>query len=165
MKIELKKISYNARLSDKTSAYTAEVWIDGVRRGTTMNHGTGGPDAIFPRELEREINEYAKTLPPLPPMESLDAPLPQCAELIFGALLDVHLARKRLKRLMAKKIVFVHEGRVYTCRTRAEPTAATAVVLNDLPLDAAVALYLAQESSSISSKSAFSPDVTTIGVE
>jgi hypothetical protein len=135
MKIELKKISYNAKLSQETSAYFAEVWIDGVKRGTTQNDGHGGGDHIQPRSLELEINEYAKTLPPL---AGVEMELTQDAELIFGRLLEEHLSAKQLKRLMSKKTVSIADGKTWT----GEPKP-SAVVLNSLPFEQALELFLA----------------------
>lgn len=39
MKIELRRINHNAGLSEETSAFTAEVWIDGERAFEARNQG------------------------------------------------------------------------------------------------------------------------------
>ena len=44
MKIELRRITYNAALSQETSAYTADVYIDGELAFHARNQGTGGAD-------------------------------------------------------------------------------------------------------------------------
>ena len=49
LKIELKKVSHNARLSQETPAYTAEIWVDGKFFCEASNHGHGGPDMHRPR--------------------------------------------------------------------------------------------------------------------
>ena len=46
MKLELKKISFSEALSDETNAFTADVYIDGVKRATASNHGQGGPTSV-----------------------------------------------------------------------------------------------------------------------
>ncbi len=136
MKIELRRITYNARLSDETSCYAADVWVDGKKRGTVSNSGTGGPDRIDPRELEYEINAYAKTLPPVKTGDGYV--LEQCADLIFGELLDRHIVGKALKRQLAKKTIFVRDGHLW----QGTPKGPDAVVLNSLPFDDAINLYL-----------------------
>lgn len=63
MRIELRKVDYSARLSEETSAFSADVWIDGVKVGQASNHGHGGPTTITPLNLSRRLDEYRKTLP------------------------------------------------------------------------------------------------------
>jgi hypothetical protein len=139
MKIELKRISYNARLSQETSAYAADVWVDGKKSGTVQNDGHGGPDLILPHTLAQQINEYAKTLPPT---KFHDMVLPQSAESIFGKLLDQHLVGKSLQRKMKTKILFtVADGKVYEMKGSIPPKDAVKV-LNYLSIEEAVELYL-----------------------
>lgn len=139
MKIELKRITYNARLSQETAAYAADVWVNGVKRGTVQNDGHGGPDLIFPHTLAQEINEYAKTLPPT---KFHDMTLPESAEGIFGRLLDQHLVGKSLQRKMKTKILFtVADGKVYEMKGSTPPKDAVKV-LNYLPIEEAVELFI-----------------------
>lgn len=42
MKLELKKVSFSEALSQETNAFTADVYIDGVKRATAENDGHGG---------------------------------------------------------------------------------------------------------------------------
>jgi uncharacterized protein YcbK (DUF882 family) len=46
IKIELKKISVNQRLSEETNCYSADLYVDGVKWGEVCNRGwpvrTGG---------------------------------------------------------------------------------------------------------------------------
>ena len=65
MNITLKNLKYSPSLSEETNAFTADVYVDGKKEGTASNHGTGGNTDIWPRELEKRIDEYAKTLPPV----------------------------------------------------------------------------------------------------
>jgi len=142
MKIELRRITYNARLSQETSAYAADVYVDGVKRGTTRNDGNGGADMIHPYTLQQEIDVYAATLPPV---TSQDGEFLQSAEIIFGDLLADYLTRKDLKRQLAKKTLFVREGKLYSMKMkglRPKDAGTSAVVLNDLPFDEAVVVYV-----------------------
>ena len=42
MKVELKKLAIYPRLSEETTAFNADLWIDGVKVGSAKNDGHGG---------------------------------------------------------------------------------------------------------------------------
>lgn len=44
MKIEIKNISYSERMSEETSCFSADLWVDGKKIGVISNRGTGGCD-------------------------------------------------------------------------------------------------------------------------
>ena len=48
MQFELRRVSYSATLSQETSAFTADIWVDGKKAGSAENHGTGGCTNIRP---------------------------------------------------------------------------------------------------------------------
>jgi hypothetical protein len=139
MKIELRRITYNARLSEETAAYAADIWIDGKKRGDVKNDGHGGMDMIHPYGLHQEIDAYAKTLPPV---TSPYGEFPQSAETIFGDILADHLTRKDLKRQLARKTLFVRGGKLFSMKVKGAKPNGDAVVLNDLPFDEAVTLFV-----------------------
>lgn len=144
MKIELKKVSYSKALSQETSAYAAEVWVDGKKRGNVRNQGHGGGDMIHPYDLAREIEAYAKTLPPIPASEgTFNMELPMSAELIFGDLLEKHLLAKDLKSALKRKVLFtMDDGKLYQVKAGARPSNPRVVkILNDLPFEEALTLY------------------------
>src|SRR3546814_13389569 len=60
MKIGLRRITYNAALSQETSAYTADVYIDGELAFHARNQGTGGADFFHKvgRWTEMEVNQW-----------------------------------------------------------------------------------------------------------
>lgn len=64
MKLELKKIAYSAALSDDSNAFTADVFIDGVKRATARNQGNGGPTDLHayakPRQSPQGDEAYFK---------------------------------------------------------------------------------------------------------
>ena len=139
MKIELKKIKVSASLSQETNAYTAEIWINGVKRGTVENHGQGGPDEVYPRELEQEINEYAKTLPKI---QAYGVELVPNVDLIFGDIVEEHLLSKKLQRMLKSKTVLVKDDKVYTCKgTPSSKQTEGFVILNQLSLEDALKLF------------------------
>ena len=139
MKIELKNVTYNKRLSQETSAYAADVWIDGVKRGSVQNAGHGGADMFYPYTLGDELNDYAKTLPA---KDFHGTKITQNAEIVLGELLNIHLATKDLQRIMKTKTLFtVADGKMYTVKGSTAPADAVKV-LNKLPIDEAVRIYL-----------------------
>lgn len=42
MKIEIKRLTVNHRLSEETLAFACDIYVDGVKVGDASNHGTGG---------------------------------------------------------------------------------------------------------------------------
>lgn len=138
MKIELKRISYNKRLSQETHAYSADIWVNGVKRGTVQNSGQGGPDNIFPRDLAHEIEAYAKTLPQV---DCHGTKLDMCAEILFGDMMNAHIVSTEIKRIMKTKLLFVStDGKMYSVKGTVAPKDAVKV-LNTLPFDEAVELF------------------------
>ncbi len=148
MKIELRNVKHSPSLSQETAAYTADVWVNGVKRGTARNQGTGGADEIHPYSLEQELDAYAKTLPlEKSPWQDngKDVFLPVTAELLLGAALDRALEGKRLQRMLKTKTVLVRGGKCYTVKTA--PGAQLSLkpgdeVLNGLPFEEALTKYL-----------------------
>jgi hypothetical protein len=67
MKIELRKISFNERMSEETNAFVADVYVDGKKVGYAKNDGRGGDTWVQPypesRELFKEVEKYCKSLP------------------------------------------------------------------------------------------------------
>lgn len=69
MKIELKNIHYSEHLSEETSAFSANLYIDGVKAGVASNRGHGGPTDYMAhddkgRQLIRDAEAYCEKLPP-----------------------------------------------------------------------------------------------------
>ena len=144
MKIELKKVSYSERLSEETSAFVADVYIDGKKRGEARNDGHGGPTTIHPVDLEREIDAYAKTLPPEPnPWEKGGTIQPDAEILIDDALTD-YLDRRDLKRALGRRTLFVRGGKLLEMKVKGVRPRDAEVVLNDLPFDEALRVFRAQ---------------------
>lgn len=68
MKIELKRISFNERLSEETNAFVADLYINGKKVGECKNTGQGGctdyyADSPELRTVIAEAEAYFKTLP------------------------------------------------------------------------------------------------------
>jgi hypothetical protein len=106
MKIELKKISFNERMSDETNCFIADLWIDGKKIGYAQNEGRGGPTDYRANKLEdmkviREAEAYCKTLPNVR-SEALDFEYEMTLEHFIDDLLDAHLKAKDLERINKK---------------------------------------------------------------
>lgn len=73
MKIELRRINHNPKLSEETEAFTAEVWIDGECAFEARNQGQGGCDLYrqVGRWTEAEVNAWLKANRPIRPFEGL----------------------------------------------------------------------------------------------
>lgn len=109
MKIELRKVSYSASLSDETNAFTADVWIDGKKQGYAENHGTGGPTNVHPNALRVRLDEYGKTLPAVDIGTSTGSEphmIVQDADWIVDSLLEDWIARRDLKRLLKNRALY-----------------------------------------------------------
>jgi len=68
MKIELKKISFNERMSEETNCFVADLYINGKKVGYAENRGTGGPtdyrgDTKEANDVIREAEAHFKSLP------------------------------------------------------------------------------------------------------
>lgn len=118
MDIELKNITYNARLSEETPAYAASLYVDGKKIGTVSNAGHGGPDNFdgdreaydradkwcrenLPKGVVRTGNEDegVKT-------HEFDTDL----EMRCGELLEAHLLRRELRSLLRSKILYLNNN-------------------------------------------------------
>lgn len=68
MKIELKRISFNERLSEETNAFAADLYINGKKVGYCKNDGHGGctdyhGDNPECNQIIRDAEDHYKTLP------------------------------------------------------------------------------------------------------
>jgi len=117
MKIELKKLKIAEHLSEETTAFTADVYVNGKCIGYAKNDGQGGETDIrchFPadsieRKLCAEAEEWAKTQPPY--SEGGGEPLPMTLDFYIDLMVyDVLLAQAeakeqaKLKKLQLKEI-------------------------------------------------------------
>jgi hypothetical protein len=143
VKIELRKVCYSKALSQETSAFTAEVWVDGKKRGDARNDGHGGTTLVNPFSLRQEIEEHAKTLPPLPPSKYFPKESPMDADLLLGTLLEEHLLAKDLRSALKKKVLFTRaDGKLYQLRGTTRPANLGAgKILNDMPFEEALKVY------------------------
>ena len=103
MEIELKKIKVFDEMSDETTCFCADVWIDGKFEGRVQNSGQGGCNDYAPHSLEKTLGGYAKTLGPV---EFAGTKLERDADMVVSELLEAHRLRKELRR----RLMFVEKS-------------------------------------------------------
>ena len=111
MKIELRKVSYSPALSEETSNFHADVWIDGKKEGCAQNHGTGGATNVQPNTLRARLDTYGKTLPEVDIGTPTGGPprmIVQDAEWIVDNLLTNWIVRRDLKRSLKNRALYTH---------------------------------------------------------
>jgi hypothetical protein len=65
MKIELRRFTTNARLSQETTAFTADVWVDGKKVGYAENAGHGGNTHVrLDPSVRAAVETHGKALLP-----------------------------------------------------------------------------------------------------
>lgn len=103
MKIELKKIKIVDEMSDETTCFCADVWIDGKFEGRVQNSGQGGCHDYAPHSLEDVLQKHAESLGPV---EFAGTKLDRDADMVISELLEAHRLRKELRR----RLVFVSKS-------------------------------------------------------
>ena len=113
MKIELKNIKHSKFASRETECFEATVYVDGVKQGTVTNDGNGGSNMYYPSAFAKQINDYAKTLPPTDISHLYNDgnvhTLEQDVDLLINNILQDHLEEKSLKN----KVMFRIPGEKY----------------------------------------------------
>jgi hypothetical protein len=65
VKIQLKRFTTNARLSQETTAFAADVWVDGKKAGNAQNDGHGGATLVRQDPSVRDrVEAHGKALVP-----------------------------------------------------------------------------------------------------
>jgi hypothetical protein len=113
MKIELKKIKVSEHMSEETTAFTAEIHINGMNAGYAKNSGRGGstdyhhnPEPEF-RVLMQRAENFCLTLPPIKydGFHGTDSfEIPMNLEHFIDELLEKHLKEKEQKKLEKKMV-------------------------------------------------------------
>ena len=114
MKIELRRVSYNAALSQETSAFTAEVWIDGELAFHARNQGTGGADCYrqVGRWTEAEVDAWLTANRP-PRCLGDDLACDHDLEIEVNDLLVRTVEGRRLQRLLRSHVVTIEHGQIF----------------------------------------------------
>lgn len=107
MKIELKKLKVVERLSEETTCFVADLYIDGKHRGFCKNDGHGGDTMIHPnkpedRKVIEECERYCKTLPKI---KGFNKEWERRLEDVVDDLVHEEVIRKGREKDMKKGIV------------------------------------------------------------
>src|SRR5215831_3230353 len=99
MNVELKRFTTNARLSQETTAFAADVWVDGKKVGWAKNEGCGGATLVhLDPSVRDQVETHGKALVP-----AEYARFTSGAEWIVDQLVEAEL-QKRSDKSFAKKI-------------------------------------------------------------
>ncbi len=106
MKVELKNLKIAHHLSEETLAFTADVFVDGVKAGTVKNDGQGGSDICNLGSYKVKLEAWAKTQErdPLFPDDEMNL------ELMFSRLIDEAESRAKLRKLRSRSLLFQLKG-------------------------------------------------------
>lgn len=113
-KVQLKRLQVHARLSEETTAFTADVWIDDKRAGYAKNDGHGGETFVHVTNpvLATALREYGDARVP----DEYKTFTPGDAWIVDG-LVEEALAAKELARV-AKKTARVDAEFQVDCEAR-----------------------------------------------
>ena len=113
MQIELKKLKVVSALSEETTCYTAEVWIDGARAFLASNRGHGAMDDFHQvgSLTETEVNAWLAANRTATRLG--DVVLEHNLEFELAALITRNEETKRLRRSFKKQLIVIDDGAVY----------------------------------------------------
>ena len=101
MKIELKRFTTNARLSQETTAFAADVWVDGRLVGYAKNDGNGGCTRVhLDPSVRATLKAHGDTLVPEQYKSVVGG-----TEWLIDQLVEAELVKredKRIAKLLAK---------------------------------------------------------------
>lgn len=144
MNITLKNLDFSERMSEETNCFCATVYVDGKKAFEVSNRGHGACNEyhVIDKDLYDRAEAFAKETQKEFDFEQLD--------MLIDDLLNAHLAVKEVKKLMKRKILFVNDKQ-QLMSMGVQPTEKNLkqfrdkwpqhILLNALPLDAAVQLY------------------------
>lgn len=152
--LTLKKIQYLAGMSQETHCYSADLYLDGKRVGQVGNAGHGGCDEehFINEQAEKAVRAYIDTLPEVD--SQFGGTLKMDLEWICSDLVNDYLAKKELKKLLSKRVIWILDGKLWQTntagnaaqrdkwvqeieRTRKEGQ----VILNSMPFNDALKLF------------------------
>ena len=111
MKLELKSIKINERMSEETTCFTADLFVNGKKLCYVENIGKGGCTDYNLHNLKnakllKEVEEYCKSLPDFIYHKTL---IKQNLEFVIDDLLEKYLKAKNLKKMekrMEKSLLY-----------------------------------------------------------
>ena len=155
MHIELRKLKVVPALSQETTCYTAEIWIDGSRAFLASNRGHGAADDFHATGSVTTAEVDAWLAANRPVSRLGDSVMPHCLEFEVAALITRIEETKRLRRQCATRLIVIDGGEVhaYALKGRSAAVVAASVqrrspgirIVNgdDAAIDEAVSLMIA----------------------
>jgi hypothetical protein len=166
LKIELRKVSLNKRLSEETFAYAAQIWVDGRHFCDVQNHGQGGMDMHYPpkgeanRDFQPRLDALEKRIAAEYPKNSFEAAgkfhtCDATLETVCGDLLARREVEAQLRRDLKRKVLWLKDGKVWQVTMKGtkgpeqvgklievvKQKHGVARTLNEMPFDEALAVY------------------------
>jgi len=113
MKIELRRFTTNARLSQETTAFVADVWVNGKKAGHAENGGHGGnTNVLLDPSIRETVEAYGKQLVP-----AEYASFTSGAEWIVDQLVEAEL-QARADKAFTKKLARIDAKEKARCEQR-----------------------------------------------
>ncbi len=157
MKLELKNINIQVKLSEETPAYTGRLFVDGKFFAEVSNHGQGGCDMQYPpkgteKGFYDRVNALDKQIAetfPTHDSEWSDEPLKESLEMWCHGKVWEHVDQRNFKSSLSRKVLAYKDGKVYTYKGKKSEALMDAVakqspdltILNRVTFDEAWVLY------------------------
>jgi hypothetical protein len=130
MQIELRKLKLALHLSEETTAYSAEIWIDGQLAFQASNQGHGGADLYrqIGRWTEKDVDAWL--VANRPPQHLGSVEIAHDLEIEVGALIAQADALARLKRRLKTHVLTIETRGVmaYPLRKRSREAVEQAIL-------------------------------------
>ena len=116
MKVELKKVKVARYLSEETTAFVAQLWVDDEYIADVSNDGHGGPNNIHHRFDDKGLNTRDKVqafetwCEAQPPHESEYGALSMSDDFYISLMLEDQEEQRQIKRWCKTKTVIRLEG-------------------------------------------------------
>jgi len=114
MRIESRKLKVITALSEETTCYTVEVWIDGAKAFVASNRGHGAADDFHQVGTVTERSVDAWLAANRPSTRIGDTVLDHTLEFEVAALIGRIEEDKRLRRAFMTQLIAIDEGKVYS---------------------------------------------------
>ena len=106
-------------MSEETTCYSAEVWIDGKKAGWASNEGHGGCDSIQPNSLRDLLNDHAKATLPIRNFQGME--IKPNAETLVNKLLEDWEVRRAYDSDLKKNVLYTKtasDGTIYQSKIK-----------------------------------------------
>lgn len=105
--IELKNVKIAKHLSEETTAFTASVWLNGLRVGTARNDGRGGPSELQVGERHNDVVNACVAHPEAAGVADDCYRRGRAVDVVIGALVEAVAHTRYLKRRCRTKTLVI----------------------------------------------------------